>query len=137
MPAFLLKLLVANPIALLWIAGGILLAGVAAGAGGVWMLQGWRLDTARARLDACQQQVAVLGQKVAEQNDAVQQWQDSAKKARQDARGATIRARQVAESHAGLVAVLDAKLKAPQPGSGPIQILGCADALLELRAVIR
>ena len=107
------------------------------------VLAGWGVlmraerDTARARLDACQQQVAVLGQKVAEQNDAVQQWQDSAKKARQDARGATIRARQVAESHAGLVAVLDAKLKAPQPGSGPIQILGCADALLELRAVIR
>ena len=111
------------------------------------VLAGWGVlmraerDTARARLDACQQQVAVLGQKVAEQNDAVQQWQDSAKKARQDARGATIRARQVAESHAGLVAVLDARLKAlampVKAGEGPIQVLGCTDALLELRAVVR
>ena len=104
------------------------------------VLAGWGVlmraerDTARARLDDCQQQVAVLGQKVAEQNDAVQQWQDSAKKARQDARGATIRAREVAESHAGLVSVLDAKLK---PSQGPIQILECSDALLELRAVVR
>ena len=40
-----------NPMLLLWIAGVAFLAGVAAGGGTAWTVQGWRLDAVQSKFD--------------------------------------------------------------------------------------
>lgn len=49
---WLLKLFGANPLSMLWIGGGVFLAGMALGTTGAWTVQGWRLDAAKAKLES-------------------------------------------------------------------------------------
>lgn len=58
---WLIKLATGNPVALLWIAGAIVVAAGAAGASGAWTVQGWRLDAAKAKFATFQAQVKALG----------------------------------------------------------------------------
>lgn len=58
---FLLKMFAGNPVSMLWIGGGIFLAGLTIGGGGAWTVQGWRLDAANSKYDVFVAKTEALG----------------------------------------------------------------------------
>lgn len=99
---WLLKLFTGNPLAMLYMAGAIFLAGVASGGGVAWKVQGWRLEAATSRITVVQtkydsfvSEVKLTGERM--RDHAIKQAAlDKAKKEKTDAQNKAARARNAA-----------------------------------------
>src|SRR3990167_153071 len=72
MIGWLLKLATGNPLAMIWIAGGIAIASFAAGGTAAWIVQGWRIEANESKWQTREAKInSESAKKIQEANDRV------------------------------------------------------------------